>query len=265
MAKGTPNGKPHAQFGAHRRRDGAMEVSPIAVTARTHSGAASQAKAESKRAPTVGRRRLDAALREIEALRTQAALLMWQVVVLAQEAVWARRSAHHDVLTGLPNRGLLLDRYQRAVALAARQHRQVALLFLDLDGFKNINDTLGHSAGDSILQQVAARLVACIRISDTACRYGGDEFVILLPEYEGKDTAFAVIEKIRVHLAAPYVVDDTALTVTASIGIAIYPVDGLEYGDLIRASDRAMYCSKAGEAGSPGDPAAAPSTWRLGP
>jgi diguanylate cyclase (GGDEF)-like protein len=166
----------------------------------------------------------------------------------------ARRFAHHDELTGLPNRRLLLDRYNQAVALAARQDRRVALLFLDLDDFKRINDVYGHGAGDSILQQVAVRLRACIRSSDTACRYGGDEFVVLLPELEGRRNAVAAAGKIRTRLAAPYIIDGAEITVTASIGIAVYPVDGLEYGDLMRVTDGFMYRDKADRAERPKRP-----------
>ena len=119
---------------------------------------------------------------------------------LAQAVAQARRFSHYDQLTGLPNRTLLLDRFNQAAARAARQRKQVALLFLDLDGFKSINDMLGHAAGDRLLQQVAARLTASIRTSDTACRYGGDEFVVLLPELECGESAVAACEKIRAHL-----------------------------------------------------------------
>jgi diguanylate cyclase (GGDEF)-like protein len=213
-------------------------------------------------APAASRRELDAALREIEALRTQGSRLLQQVAQLEQEVARARRFAHRDGLTGLPDRRLLLDRYNQAVAVAARQHRQVALLFLDLDGFKSVNDTYGHAAGDRVLQQVAARLRACIRTSDTACRYGGDEFVILLPQYEGQGSAVAVAEKVCANLAAPYAVDGTAISVTASIGMAIYPIDGHEYGDLMRVTDRAMYRNKARRAAAPGDPGARLSTGR---
>jgi diguanylate cyclase (GGDEF)-like protein len=122
---------------------------------------------------------------------------------LLQRAVLrSRRFAFHDELTGLPNRRLLLDRYHQAVALATRQHRLVALLFLDLDGFKNVNDTHGHAAGDRILQLVAARLLASIRASDTACRYGGDEFVVLLPELDTPGSAVAAARKIRSAVGA---------------------------------------------------------------
>lgn len=216
----------------------------------------------STRVPAASRQARDAAQREIEALRQQGSLLAQRVALLAQEVARARQFAYHDELTGLPNRRLLLDRYDQAVAVAARQHRQVALLFLDLDGFKTVNDTYGHAAGDSVLQQVAARLCACIRASDTACRYGGDEFVILLPQYEGQESAAAVTEKVHAHLAAPCVVDGTAISVTASIGMAIYPVDGHEYGDLMQVTDRAMYRNKARDAASLSDPGARSSTRR---
>jgi len=191
------------------------------------------------------RQHLGAALQQIDALLEQRSRLEQQLIRLAQAVAQARRHAHHDELTGLPNRALLLDRFKQAVALGARQQKQVALLFLDLDGFKSINDALGHAAGDRLLQQVAARLVACIRTSDTACRYGGDEFVILLPELDGKQGAVSTAEKIRAHLATPYCVDATVINVTTSIGIALYPVDGKECSDLIRVSDVQMYQDKS--------------------
>ena len=104
---------------------------------------------------------------------------------------------------------------------------------------------LGHAAGDDLLQQVAARLTACIRASDTACRYGGDEFVVLLPEFEGRDCVVAAARKIQAHLARPYVIAGVAVTMTTSMGIAVYPVDGTDYGDLIEMSDLAMYRDKS--------------------
>lgn len=163
--------------------------------------------------------------------------------------------AHHDELTGLPNRSLLLDRFNQAVAQGARQGKQVALLFVDLDGFKSVNDRFGHTAGDRLLQQVAKRLTACIRACDTVCRFGGDEFVIMLPEVGSMDDAATVAEKIRAQVSAPYVVSDSTLMVTASIGTAVYPVDGWEYGDLIEQSDMDMYRAKVRNGALSHDPA----------
>jgi len=198
-----------------------------------------------ERALEVSRKRLRAAQCRIEALETEGLLLKHRVALLQRTAAQARQFACHDELTGLPNRRLLVDRFNQAVALAARRAHRVALLFLDLNGFKKVNDEHGHAAGDSILQQFSQRLRACIRTSDTACRYGGDEFVVLLPELEGRESALAAARKIRVRLAAPYVVDGVKITVTASIGMAVYPVDGLEYGDLMRVTDGFMYRDKA--------------------
>ena len=197
------------------------------------------------RALAISEQQVLTALRQIDTLQRRDELLKQEVNQLAQAVAQARRFSHYDQLTGLPNRTLLLDRFNQAVARAARQRKQVALLFLDLDGFKSINDMLGHSAGDRLLQQVAARLTASIRTSDTACRYGGDEFVLLLPELECGESAVAAAEKIRAHLAKPYLVGGTSIQVTASIGMAIYPTDGSEFDDLIQQSDAGMYSNKA--------------------
>ena len=201
--------------------------------------------AELQRALSISQQRVFTAQRQIDTLQRQDELLKQEVNQLAQAVAQARRFSHYDQLTGLPNRTLLLDRFNQAAARAARQRKQVALLFLDLDGFKSINDMLGHSAGDRLLQQVAARLTASIRTSDTACRYGGDEFVILLPELECGESAVAATEKIRAHLAKPYLIGGTSIQVTASIGMAVYPTDGTEFDDLIQQSDAGMYCNKA--------------------
>jgi diguanylate cyclase (GGDEF)-like protein len=121
----------------------------------------------------------------------------------------------------------------------------MGLLFLDLDRFKQVNDTLGHSVGDKLLQRVAARLVACVRASDTACRYGGDEFVVLLPELTGRGGAVAVAEHVRAQLVPPFFIDDAEIGVTMSLGIAMYPIDADQFGDLLKVADRAMYLDKA--------------------
>lgn len=191
------------------------------------------------------RRQLGVAQNRVETLVKRGSRLKLRFLQLARKEAQVRHVAYHDELTGLPKRSLLLDRFNQAVAQGARQGRQVALLFLDLDGFKRVNDELGHGAGDALLQQVAERLTACIRAGDTACRYGGDEFVIMLPEIDDQDSAAAVAEKIRSQLSAPYLVDGGTVTVTASIGTAIYPVDGQDYDALSQQSDIRMYRAKA--------------------
>jgi len=200
---------------------------------------------ELERALEASQRRLRVVQERVETLVKRDLRLKERFLRLARKEAQVRHAAYHDELTGLPNRSLLLDRFNQAVAQGARQGRQVALLFLDLDGFKSVNDRLGHAAGDALLQQVAGRLSACIRAGDTACRYGGDEFVVMLPEVDGDDSAATVAEKIRSRLSAPYPVDGGMLTVKASIGTAVYPVDGQEYGALLEHSDIGMYRAKA--------------------
>jgi diguanylate cyclase len=190
------------------------------------------------------RQQLRFAEERIETLVRRESRLKQKFLRLAQKAAKVRHVAYHDELTGLPNRSLLLDRFNQAVAQGARQGRNVALLFVDLDGFKRVNERLGHAAGDKLLQQVGRRLSACLRACDTACRYGGDEFVVMLPEVGGDDGAARVAEKIRSRLAAPYAVEGSTITVPANIGTAVYPVDGHDYGDLIKQSDLDMYRAK---------------------
>jgi diguanylate cyclase (GGDEF)-like protein len=232
---------PAIPSGAQSRR-GCTHAAPRAL-----SNPAVRKAARLERELAASRQQLSAALCRIDALQTQGSLLRNQLASLERAVAQARQFAYHDELTGLPNRRLLADRYNQAVALATRQHRQVALLFLDLNGFKGINDAHGHAAGDRVLQQVATRLRACIRSSDTACRYGGDEFVVLLPELEGPGRAVAAAGKIRARLAAPYVVDGARIAVTASIGMAVYPVDGRKYGDLMHVTDGFMYRDKGSD------------------
>lgn len=186
-----------------------------------------------------------AARQEVGLLVETNAQLVETAVRREAEVANLRHFAYHDVLTGLPNRALLLDRLQQALVRAQRRQTRLALLFLDLDGFKVINDRLGHAAGDKLLQRVAERLVSCIRGGDTACRYGGDEFVLLLPEIDDEKNAFEVAQKIHARLARSYRVDDCSIAVTASIGVAVYPVDGVSQNDLINRADCAMYRAKA--------------------
>jgi diguanylate cyclase (GGDEF)-like protein/PAS domain S-box-containing protein len=153
-------------------------------------------------------------------------------------------TAQHDFLTGLPNRMLLKDRISQAIASAPRHQKKVAVLFLDLDGFKHINDSLGHPTGDKVLQSVAGRLTECVRGSDTVSRQGGDEFVILLSEVTQADDASVTAKRMLQAVAASHKIDDRDLHINTSIGIAVYPEDGADAEALIKNADTAMYHAK---------------------
>jgi len=153
-------------------------------------------------------------------------------------------SAHHDFLTGLPNRMLLNDRINQAIALALRHKKHVAVLFLDLDGFKHINDSLGHPTGDKLLQSVARRLVNCVRTADTVSRQGGDEFVVLLSEVERSEDAALSARRILQAVAEAHSFDQHDLHITTCIGVSVYPDDGLDAETLIKNADTAMYQAK---------------------
>jgi diguanylate cyclase (GGDEF)-like protein/PAS domain S-box-containing protein len=152
--------------------------------------------------------------------------------------------AYRDVLTGLPNRLLAQDRFSQAVAHADRLHRKVALLFLDLDNFKTINDSLGHTLGDVLLREFAGRLASCVRDSDTLSRQGGDEFLIMLSDLPNTDAATPVLIKIRESLQTPFMLDGHELTTSASMGVALYPDDGRDFETLLKKADTAMYRAK---------------------
>ena len=152
--------------------------------------------------------------------------------------------AGHDDLTGLPNRRLFTDRLAHAVAYAARATSALALLYIDLDGFKTINDHHGHLAGDGVLQAVASRLQACVRSADTLCRLGGDEFVVLMEQTDAAQAA-KLLSRVHAALDMPYPIAGALVPVPASIGVALYPGDAEDAQALVRASDRAMYRQKA--------------------
>ncbi|MCJ7591357.1 MAG: GGDEF domain-containing protein [Woeseiaceae bacterium] len=164
----------------------------------------------------------------------------------------AHQFSHYDELTGLPNRRLLLDRFIQASALANRQRNLLALLYFDLNDFKGVNDKLGHEAGDRLLQQVATRLSTSIRQSDTACRYRGDEFLVLLTEIEDREHAVTTLQDIRVRLAPPYEIDRHSIRLTVRNGIAIYPADAQNLTDLLRLTDRLMFGNKSASRGPTG-------------
>jgi diguanylate cyclase (GGDEF)-like protein/PAS domain S-box-containing protein len=157
-----------------------------------------------------------------------------------------RHSASHDVLTGLPNRGLLMERINAALARGHREKINFALLFIDLDDFKAVNDTLGHEAGDLLLIEAAKRISTHIRETDTAARIGGDEFVVLLSDISGKASVRLFAEKISEFIAAPYPVGTAKGNISGSIGISLYPDDATESDILLKMADNAMYDVKKG-------------------
>lgn len=155
-----------------------------------------------------------------------------------------RHLAEHDFLTDLPNRVLLLDRLSLAITAARRNSTMLAILFLDLDRFKEVNDTLGHQVGDQLLKEVAARLLKCVRKVDTVSRQGGDEFVVILADIGGIDHAAHVAETVRHAITQPYQLGEHQLNISTSIGVAIYPSDGDDIDTLIKNADTAMYHAK---------------------
>lgn len=161
------------------------------------------------------------------------------------ETRW-RYMAQHDPLTDVPNRTLFNDRCDVALERAKRDGEHAALLYLDLDGFKKINDVRGHEVGDELLREVACRLARCVRESDTVGRIGGDEFAVLLTNLRQAGDADAVVEKIRRAIAVPFDLQGERLTISASIGVAVYPDDGEDRAALLRAADAAMYSGKQG-------------------
>ncbi|MEW5770566.1 MAG: EAL domain-containing protein [Pseudomonadota bacterium] len=156
-----------------------------------------------------------------------------------------RKLAYHDVLTGLPNRLLLQDRLQHALASAQRGRHHLAVLFIDLDRFKNVNDSLGHAIGDELLKEVASRLRCCIRDVDTVARLGGDEFVVVLENLDEVGDVVGIANKIRTVFGLPITLESQTLHVSTSIGIALYPEDGADAETLMRNADTAMYQAKS--------------------
>lgn len=169
---------------------------------------------------------------------------------LEQAKVQMAHLAHHDSLTNLPNRIQLDENLTQAIKFAKRHGTKVGLLFIDLDRFKIVNDSLGHGVGDLLLQAVAQRLLTSIRGADTVSRQGGDEFIVLLTDIDHMDELVASVEKIHRIVAEPYAVAHHTLHIGASIGISIYPDDGVDNATLIKHADTAMYAAKEGGRGS---------------
>ena len=185
-----------------------------------------------------------APIHDREGHATGAVIVFRDVSAARAMALQMTYSAQHDFLTGLPNRMLLNDRVGQAIAFAPRHNRKVAVLFLDLDGFKHINDSLGHPIGDKLLQSVTKRLVDCVRASDTVSRQGGDEFVVLLSELEYPESAAVTARRMLQSVAEPHSIDQHELHITTSIGVSVYPDDGLDAETLIKNADTAMYQAK---------------------
>jgi diguanylate cyclase (GGDEF)-like protein len=157
----------------------------------------------------------------------------------AEETI--RRLAYHDSLTGLPNRLLVSDRLNMAIARAKRHRQYLAVLMLDLDKFKDVNDTLGHHMGDRLLQDVGERLMGFLRKGDTIARMGGDEFLILLPEIKKIDDSIMIARKVVDAFQSPFIIDGHEIHITTSVGIAIYPDSSEDADTLVKHADIAMY------------------------
>lgn len=167
-----------------------------------------------------------------------------RILATAQSERELRRLAYHDALTGLPNRLLFLDRAGIAIARAERSARLLAVLMIDVDGFKGINDNYGHDAGDRVLRVLADRIAGCLRKNDTVSRMGGDEFLILMEDIAALADVNVIATKILAGIREKVDMEDTSLTLTASMGIAFYPKDGTDITTLIRLADAAMYRAK---------------------
>jgi diguanylate cyclase (GGDEF)-like protein/PAS domain S-box-containing protein len=198
-------------------------------------------------AEAVARARDELELRVLERTAELAganALLQAEIVERRQAEARVHHMAYHDSLTGLPNRALLADRLDRAMLAATRSERKLAVMFIDLDRFKTINDSLGHLTGDHLLKEVASRLCRAVRASDTVARLGGDEFVVLVPGVAGIEDCSQVAEKIIEVLGVPYPFEGRLLHISPSIGICLYPDHGQDVPTLMRNADAAMYHAK---------------------
>ena len=227
-------------------REGAAQIREVEAHAR--EGVATLREGAIRAADAAQAKRSEDRLRMMQDANAQLVISGIEAHKMTQQVETAKAQldhlAHHDVLTGLPNRMLLQDRLGHEIELARRQGRQFAMLFMDLDRFKHINDSLGHAVGDQLLQSVARRLMRCMRHSDTVSRQGGDEFVVLLSTIKHPDDAAISAQKILTALTVPHLIGELELHVSVSIGISIYPDDGRDAEALTKSADTAMYHAK---------------------
>ncbi len=180
-------------------------------------------------------------LRQHDRVERQARQLAEALVESERDQDTIRRLAYHDGLTGLRNRALFKDRLEVATARADRNGHKLVVMLMDLDRFTDINDTLGHTVGDRLLQRVGERLTATLRESDTVCRMGGDEFLLLFPDLDRSEEADVIANRVLTAIRGPSVVGDLQLEITTSLGVAQYPDHGTDSGTLIRSADIAVY------------------------
>jgi diguanylate cyclase (GGDEF)-like protein/PAS domain S-box-containing protein len=196
---------------------------------------------------TIGRRIMLLNARQIKRMSGKERIILLAIEDITQRKQSEekiRQMVYHDSLTGLPNRKLFSDRLDIALAHAQRNQKEVGIAMLDLDNFKGVNDTLGHDVGDLLLKATAERLSASLRRDDTVARFGGDEFVLILPDLEIIEDSIQAVQQIVDSFSKPFLIDSHQLVVTMSIGIAVYPNDGMDESTLLKNADIAMYQAK---------------------
>ena len=237
-----------------RQRDSAVvdglpaerhEPATFAESRPPHGRRASDASDEEQLSLSAVEEKLRIANRENLMLKSRNRQLARALADASRRGTAAHHLAHHDALTGLPNRLSLMTRLKDSISAASTGESQVALLFIDLDDFKEVNDRLGHTVGDKLLTVVASRLLAAIRVDDVACRYGGDEFVVLMSRIRDPALVDSIAEKIRERIDGAYGIDDNEVRISASVGFALYPTHGEHCDALLRYADASMYRSKA--------------------
>ncbi len=237
-------------------RDSCSTQGPVAPLTRAPSPAGNTPGMEGAAEPAEARNDASA---ELETLRSINTRLLREIAVLKQREAHALRLADRDGLTGLYNRRRMSELIATAIDHAARSDHRLGVLFLDLDGFKRINDDYGHTVGDELLNTVAGRIATRARTGDLVCRYGGDEFIVLLPRLPDRAAALEVAATIAERVSLPCKIAGEELLVTAAIGVALYPEDGRTAGELVERADQEMYRVKAS---SEHDPVISPAPRR---